>query len=295
MPFDQLTTLILGNTSAVSAADRGYLVDRATPLPGTTVDRYRIRQKLDHGGQAAVLQAYDTRQGGDVALKLVPEEMADRLASEIQVLKSLQAHANVVGLVDYGTANRFCYLALELLHGPNLEQLVQNSGPLEIGTACKHVRQAALGLQHVHDHGLIHNDVKPSNMMLAGAVVKVIDFGLAVPFADPGHHRGGTPDYMAPDWEEPPIDRRVDLYGLGGTLYYLLTAQVPFPGPNLAQKLADHRSAAPQPVQELRPSVPAKLAQVIDRLLAKRRENRFETAAQVAEILDPKNWGGRVK
>src|SRR5205085_5773890 len=124
--------------------------------------------------------------------------------------------------------------------GPNLGQLVRRGGPLPVGQACEYMRQAALGLQHAHERGLIHRDVKPENLLVADSGLKILDLGLAR-LLSPDVAAGsltsktavlGTPDYMAPEQanDSTAVDIRSDLYGLGCTFYYLLTGQVPFPG-----------------------------------------------------------------
>jgi serine/threonine protein kinase len=163
------------------------------------------------------------------------------------------------------------------------------------------MRQAALGLQHLHEQGLVHRDVKPSNLMLTpSGRVKVLDLGVARDLREPAgggrltlHGQClGTLDYMAPEQclDSREVDIRADLYGLGCTLYGLLAGQPPFAGPGYTsafQKMRAHSEAPVPPIRECRPDVPARLANALERLLAKDREARFARPADVVAALQP--------
>jgi hypothetical protein len=188
---------------------------------------------------------------------------------------------------------------MEYVEGTDLDRLVKQAGPLAIEKACAYLRQAALGLQHAHERGLVHRDVKPANLLLSGKeVVKVLDLGLArvhQAMTESRFSRGltaegtilGTPDYMAPEQLEDPhqVDIRADIYSLGCALYYLLSGQVPFPNCALFQKLLKIQQAEPTPIETLRPDVPASLAMVLRRMMAKDRDSRYQTPGEVAQAL----------
>jgi hypothetical protein len=193
---------------------------------------------------------------------------------------------------------------LEFLEGIDLARLVDRRGPLPVADACEAVRQAALGLQHAHEKGVVHRDVKPSNLMATpDGCVKVLDFGLArwdrdrqeeEPASGALTSAGetlGTADYMAPEqWRASRVDVRADVYSLGCTLYHLLTGRPPFAGPGYdtrGEKMLAHAHAPAPPAREQRPEVPGGLAPVLDRLLAKEPAGRFATAAEVAAALQP--------
>ncbi len=193
------------------------------------------------------------------------------------------------------------YLLMELVEGDNLGRLVGRYGPLPVAEACEVIRQAALGLQHLHERGLVHRDVKPSNLMLTPAgVVKVLDLGLARHLHEPGGGERitlqgqclGTLDYMAPEQCADPhaVDTRADVYGLGCTLYELLAGQPPFARPGCEsafQKMRAHVEAPVPPIRERRPDVPERLAGALGRMLAKDREGRFASPADVVQAVQP--------
>jgi hypothetical protein len=196
---------------------------------------------------------------------------------------------------------------MEYVEGQSLAQHVQARGPLPVREACEYARQAALGLQHAHEQGMVHRDIKPHNLMLTPAgQVKVLDFGLArfvreqdpsgggpVKESDPGltdpGETMGTLDYVAPEQARDAhhADGRADVYSLGCTLSFLLTGQVPFPGAGAAEKLARLAFDEPVPLAELRPDLPESLAEVVARMMARRPEDRYQTAAEAAAALAP--------
>jgi len=193
------------------------------------------------------------------------------------------------------------FFAMEYVEGTDLSKLVRKEGPLPVREACEYIRQAALGLQHAHEQGLVHRDIKPANLMLTTkGVVKVLDLGLArlatvaegSDGTDPMTREGsvmGTPDFMAPEQATDPhsADIRADLYSLGCTLFQRLTGKVPYPGGTLTEKLLKHQMDPPPRVQVLRPDVPLDLAAVVLRLMAKKPAERYGTPAELAAALEP--------
>ena len=184
--------------------------------------------------------------------------------------------------------------------GMDLARLVKEKGPLPVARACEYIRQAALGLQHAHERGMVHRDVKPHNLILSadGTVVKVLDMGIARlegPSAADDQSSTmtqtgavmGTPDYLSPEQatNSHTADIRADIYSLGCTFYFLLAGNVPFPGGALGYKLVRHRMEEPAPLEKLRPGVPPWTAQVVRKMMAKKPEDRFQTPAEVAAAL----------
>jgi len=190
---------------------------------------------------------------------------------------------------------------MEYVDGLDLAKMVKARGPLPVANASNYAHQAALGLQHAHEHGMVHRDIKPGNLMLARqgnrAVVKVLDFGLAkvtreVPADGALTHEGqmlGTPDFIAPEQisDARNADIRADIYSLGCSLYYLLTGGPPFQGTSLYDILQAHHSRDALPLNLARPEVPVELAALVGKMMAKEPERRFQTPAEVAKALTP--------
>jgi serine/threonine-protein kinase len=273
---------------------------------------YVISDKLGEGGMGKVFRATQVRVGREVALKVVRPALLSnpvvrkRYDREVESASSLD-HPNIVRVYDAGEIEGKFYLAMEFVDGIDLSLLLRRHRPLEVIEACEYVRQAALGLQHAHEKGLVHRDIKPSNIVVSGerhvpqatepAVVKILDMGLVrtVGFED-GNAGGdltragtvvGTPDYMAPEQAKnsSTVDHRADLYSLGCTFYFLLTGQPPYPSGTPIEKLLKHQLDTPTPVQALRREVSDPIAAVVSRLLAKKADERIQTAGEVAELL----------
>lgn len=273
-------------------------------LPSRLVGEYEVLGTLGFGGMGEVYKARHRRLDKLVALKLLPVdsrhpcEAAARFQREMKAVGALD-HPNVVEAHDAGEQSGVVYLAMKLIDGVDLERLVKQRGPLPVAEACELVRQAALGLHYLHQRGLVHRDVKPSNLMRTpDGTVKVLDLGLARwrLEAEAGHGLTGTgrvlgtPDFLAPEQIDNAADAGApaDLYGLGGTLFYLLTGRAPFADhKTLFSKLEAHRSESPPDVRTLCPEAPAELAALQQRLLAKKLQQRLATAAEVAAALSP--------
>jgi serine/threonine-protein kinase len=271
------------------------------------VGPYQILDSLGAGGTALVFKAADTRGDHLVALKVVHPnlvtnaETVARFQREIQVVEKL-SHPNIVRAYDAGTIGKTLYLAMELVEGTDLRKMVQLSGPLPIANACNYIRQTAVGLQHAHERGLVHRDIKPGNLFLtdSGNVIKIVDLGLARlqnAFGDKGLAMNvtaegslvGTADYLAPEQARNAsiVDIRADIYSLGCTFYHLLVGQPPFPKLPLMNKLWMHANEEPRAVETIRPEVSESLGAIIRRMIAKKPEQRFQTPAEVAQALKP--------
>jgi tRNA A-37 threonylcarbamoyl transferase component Bud32 len=288
-------------TGAWSSADSA----RPSDVPTTLLShpRYEAVRLLGHGGMGAVWLAEHRVMGRQVAVKVIRPELvaktgtAERFRREVLVAARLR-HPNIVAAFDAELAGETHLLAMEYIDGVTLADELRRRGPLPVAEACDVVRQAALGLQHAFECGLIHRDLKPHNLMrTVDGTVKVLDFGLAV-LADAADRAGGltgqnvvlgTPDYIAPEQAEDShaADVRSDIYSLGCTLYQLLTGRVPFPDESVLRKLDGHRMREPEPVCDIRPDVPAELAAVVRKMMAKKPAHRFQTPAEVAEALEP--------
>jgi serine/threonine protein kinase len=268
---------------------------------------YVLLERLGEGGMGTVYKARHRSMGRVVALKVIrPERLAQgdtaqRFQREIRALAQL-SHANIVTAYHADCAGDTSFLVMEYVEGTDLYRLVEASGPLAVHQACDFIRQAALALQHACECGLVHRDVKPSNLLLMRdrPVIKLLDLGLArhetasISATVPGEltREGvmlGTPDYMAPEQAVDPrrADIRADVYSLGCTLYYLLAARPPFPEGTLTQKLLWHQQAEPPRIEDLRPGLPAGLPAVLRKMMARRPEDRYQTPTEAAAALVP--------
>ncbi len=276
-------------------------VKGAPTLPGC-----KVLGVLGRGGMAIVYKARQLRPRRLVAVKVIDPSLAGdgeivaRFRQE-QALGARLRHANLVAVYEAGRAAGRPYFVMELVEGDSLDELLGRFGPLPVADACEVIRQAALGLQHLHEHGLVHRDVKPSNLMLTtGGEVKVLDLGLARHLYEPAaggritaHGQFlGTLDYVAPEQCADPraVDIRADVYGLGCTLYELLAGRAPFDRPGYEsafQKMRAHAEAQVPPIREPRPEVPERLAGALGRMLAKDREGRFASPADVVRAVQP--------
>jgi hypothetical protein len=273
-------------------------------LEGGRLGRYEILGKLGQGGMGAVYKARHVELGKVVALKVLPadqmhEVSVARFKREMRAVGRLE-HPNIVAAHDAGQDRGVHYLVMAFVDGVDLARLVERHGPLRLADACEVARQAAEGLQHAHERGLVHRDVKPSNLMLArDGLVKLLDLGLARSAGDaPAEALTavgtllGTADYLAPEqWERPQAaDARADIYGLGCTLYHLLAGRPPFAGgphESVLAKMQAHLAVPPPPVTDRRPDVPAGLAAALGRMLAKDPAGRFASPAKAAAALAP--------
>ena len=268
-----------------------------------SVGGYVLYERLGAGGMGRVFLARHPGLNRFAAIKLVRLDRRHCPITRVQFLREVQIaarlnHANVIHAHDAGMDHRAFFLVMEYVPGPDLARLVLSEGPLEVGRACEYARQALLGLQHMHDQGIIHRDVKPSNLGLArgGRVVKVLDVGLARvrTEGEPVHVSRrrkllGSADYAAPEQfgSAHKADARADVYALGCTLYHLLAGRVPFPGGTSAEKVQRHLTRLPRPIETRRPDLPAGLGDVIRQMMARRRKHRYQSAAEAIAALAP--------
>ena len=234
-----------------------------------------------------------------VAIKVLPKNRVSdssylaRFHREAQAAALLD-HRNIVRVYDVDNVGDVHYLVMEYVEGSDLQQIVKRSGPMEYAVAAEYVRQAAEGLACADDAGLIHRDVKPANLLVdPQSVVKVLDLGLALVTGDAktasltvayDENVLGTADYLAPEQalNSHNVDGRADIYGLGCSLYYLLTGHPPFSEGTLPQRLMAHQKSPPPAVSLDRPDAPSDLVQICMKMMAKKAANRYQTMQDVA-------------
>ncbi len=263
---------------------------------------YELVRRIGSGGMGVVYLARHRRMNRHVALKAVPPHALDReilhqrFAREVEITARL-AHPNVVTAFDAREDQGVSYLVTEYLEGGDLGRLVRRSGSLPVLTAVQSIRAAALGLAHAHERGVIHRDVKPSNLLLDGTgAVRVGDWGLArtaagdtaAPKLTLAGMILGTVDYLAPEQagDSANADTRSDIYSLGCVLFFLLVGRPPFGSGTVEDRLNAHREAPVPSVGAIRPDVPRPLAELIARMLAKSPSERPEDMRAVIAVLD---------
>ena len=298
----------LAGLSMLAAGSPSPAPPATSTLPPGLADHpdYEILRELGQGGMGVVYLAENRLMGRKEVLKVVSGHLInrrgvlDRFLGEIRHAAQLH-HPNIVTAYAALRVGESLVLAMEYVEGLDLARLVKARGPLPVAKASNYVHQAALGLQHAHEHGMVHRDIKPGNLMLAPqgyrAVVKVLDFGLAkvsreVPADGTLTYEGqmlGTPDFIAPEQsvDARNADIRADIYSLGCTLYYLLTGGPPFQGTSLYDILQAHHSRDALPLNLARPEVPVELAALVAKMMAKEPERRFQTPAEVSKALTP--------
>lgn len=287
----------------------GHGPDALTNVYGRTplrrIGHYELLRSIGRGGGGEVFEARHTLLRRRVALKLLSQRNSVNDVARQRFFREMESIGQlddpyIVHAYDAGEVDGTLYLAMELVDGENVESLARRLGPLPVSDACEIIRQAALGLQHVHQSGLVHRDLKPSNLLMSSNGVKIADLGLALlnrtePLDDrlTGEHTVlGTADYMAPEQAEGShaVDIRADIYSLGCTLFRLLAGRAPYSVPENAtplKKLWAHASEPIPDIRQLRAEIPAELAALLQTLMAKDRENRLSTPIQLADALAP--------
>jgi eukaryotic-like serine/threonine-protein kinase len=282
------------------------------PQPGTILGAYRVEGTIGAGSMGEVFRGIDTGLNRRVAIKILSEKHRDspelraRFVREGRAVAAI-SHPNVVQVFATGSFDERPYIAMELLDGTDLGSAVEKRGPLDSLTAAHAILDAAQGLAAAAKAGLIHRDVKPSNLVrLSDGKVKVTDFGLAKP-VDPGSEPAltamgvvvGTPDYIAPEQARgEAIDERVDIYALGGTLYFVLTGMPPFRTGKPAEDkylkvVARHLRNPPPDASVANPGVDKELAEITREMMAKKASERppydelINRLAQIVARLDP--------
>jgi hypothetical protein len=266
---------------------------------------YELLEKIGQGGMGCVYLARHVELRTQVAVKILhaatadSPEMITRLRHEGRAAAILR-HEHIAAAIDAGMSDGLYYVVFEYVEGIDLARLVQQDGPLPVAKAIDYARQTALALQFAHEHGFVHRDVKPANLMVDSCGrIRVLDLGLATITGPLAHHVDwtevtqadafmGSVDYMAPEQGVDPrqVDQRADVYGLGCTLFSLLTGRKPYSGRSLIDRLIAHRE---QPVPSLgatRDPVPSALERLIQQMMAKQVDKRVPSMQEVVRRLD---------
>jgi serine/threonine protein kinase len=268
---------------------------------GFFLKKYKLLDHLGTGGMSSVYLAEHVLMQRRVAIKVLPRARVEdtsylaRFHREARAAAALD-HRNIVRAFDVDNDGGIHYLVMEYVEGRDLQQIVTHDGPLAYVAAAEYIRQAAEGLAHAHRAGLIHRDVKPANLLVTPKnVVKLLDLGLAR-FTDEDkssltvaydENVLGTADYLAPEQalDSHAVDARADVYGLGCSFYFLLTGHPPFVGGTLPQRLMMHQKQPPPNIRDERPDAPRELVEFCLKMMAKRPEDRYQTADEIAAEL----------
>ncbi len=277
------------------------MADVPDRLSSALSGRYQIERELGSGGMATVYLAEDTRHHRNVAIKVLREDLAAsmgaaRFLREIEIAAQLQ-HPNILPLLDSGNADGFLFYVMPYVAGRSLRERLAREGELPVHEAVRLLTEVVDALSHAHEHGVVHRDIKPDNVMLSGRHALVADFGIAkaVSEATGGNNFTtlgvalGTPTYMSPEQAtaDPGIDHRSDIYAIGVMAYEMLTGRTPFAGTTSQQVIAAHMTQSPDPVTRYRPGVPPALEALVMRCLAKRPADRWQTAGELHNALEP--------
>jgi len=269
---------------------------------GFFLGRYKLLGHIGTGGMSSVYLAEHVGLHDKRAIKVLPKKRVHdasylaRFKLEAQAIASLN-HPNIVLAHDIDNEGDTHFIVMEYVDGLDLQMLVRRDGPLDFSTAADIISQAARGLEHAHQRGVIHRDVKPANLLMdPNNRVRLLDMGLALMASEEDHSLTvannenvlGTADYLAPEQaiNSHQVDHRVDIYGLGCTLYYLLTGRPPFSDGTLAQRIIKHQNEMPRSVRELRPDCPGELEGMCVKMLQKEPKYRYQSAREVAEVFE---------
>lgn len=280
----------------------------AAPLSGTQFGAYVVEEPLGQGGMAEIYKGRHTSLNREVAIKILHStftsspEFRARFEREAQTVASLR-HPNIVQVFDFGVQDDRHYMVMEYINGPDLAQYLREHGQLSLEAALPLIQEVASALDYAHELGLVHRDVKPSNVMLQRATGTHItqashgyrailtDFGVAKLISDTADLTKtgvvGTLDYLAPEQIMAPkeIDHRADIYALGAMVYEILTGQPPFRDENYGIVLYAHLQQPPPDIRVKLPDMPEQIAVAIKQALAKDRSDRFATASAFIEML----------
>jgi len=273
---------------------------RTGPLVGRTLGHFTILSKISQGSMGAVYRARQSIVDRIVAFKILKKALAEKDSMIKRFLRGAAAsarmnHPNIIQLYDIGEEEGFYYIAMEYVDGPTVGDVLELQGFQDLHKVISIGAQTAKALQHAFKNRIVHRDVKPSNILLTrNGLAKLTDFGLAKPMDEAGMSgitaagaTMGSLNYMSPEhihdakW----ADQRSDVYSLGATMYHMLTGEAAFPGSDLVSKVTSIQNEEPPSPKELRPEVPDALCRLIQRMMAKKPDDRYQTPKEVVSDL----------
>jgi serine/threonine-protein kinase len=276
------------------------LAELQARLQAAIGDTYRVERELGGGGMSRVFLAEEPRLKRRVVIKVLPPEMAagvsaDRFEREIQLAAKLQ-HPHVVPLLTAGASGDLLYYVMPFIEGESLRTKLAREGELPVGETVRVLRDVVDALTYAHQHGVVHRDIKPDNVLISGRHALVTDFGVAKAVSESTGGQSltslgvalGTPLYMSPEQAaaNPNVDHRADLYSLGVLAYEMLCGRPPFSGPNPQVVLSAHVTQAPEPCTTHRPALPQALNALVMRCLEKHPADRWQRAEDLLAQLD---------
>lgn len=279
----------------------------AAEKPKFFIGQYKLLKELGRGSMGVVYRAFHMTMSRVVAVKVLPQEFLKdaravaRFEREIRTVAVLD-HPQIVHALDAGRDKNTYYLVMEHVDGKDLRQWIKAAGPLPIPWSCECIRQAALGLQHAFERGVTHRDIKPSNLLVCGRVmtdeprIKIVDFGLArvsEDLAGDGKltrigRTVGTWEYMAPEQtqDSSSADIRSDLFGLGCTLFQMVTGELPYRGQSDVESLLLRVTADAPRLRQFIPQIDSRIDNVVAKMLARQPANRFQTPVELVAALE---------
>lgn len=271
---------------------------------GFTIGKYKLLERIGFGGMGQVFLCEHLYMRRRVAIKVLPPAKAEEPAALGRFYREARAaaaldHPNIVRTHDIDQDGNLHFLVMEYVDGSSMLDVIKKTGPMDVMRATNYIWQSIQGLDHAYRVGVIHRDIKPGNILIDRyGVAKILDMGLARFYHSDDDMLTlkydeksvlGTADYVAPEQtvNSHEVDVRADIYSLGATFYFLLAGHPPFPDGTIAQKLISHQTRTPTPIRQLRAEVPEGIARVLELMLAKSIEDRFQTPEEVYSALLP--------
>ena len=289
--------LVFGDRVRIGEAEYKLVKETGDVELKDLLSKYDVMEKIGEGGMGIVFKANQRSMNRIVALKILSPKYSSKQRFVDQFIKEARAagalnHPNIIQVHDVGTENDIHYFSMEYVEGPTCMQVLRSQGTIKVPEALEITRQTAKALEYAHSQRLIHQDIKPDNIMIGlNNQVKLADLGISKTFDEVESEEGpkrvmGTPHYMAPEAAlGKKIDHRVDIYSLGATLYHLLTGKTPYTGTSATEVLKAHVMDPLPAIQDINPDVPEDVCALVERLVAKKADLRYQSATEVlAEI-----------